>query len=151
MQPSNTQTEVKSEVQTETIDTTFLRVISGELPSHNIYEDEYTYAFLSIGPVTPGHTLVIPKKFSRNIYDTDTVTLGHCMNTISKLANHLRDTLGCAGMNVYQNNEVAGTQAIFHLHFHLIPRYGYDHFDTFPVDTKLVSELPEMQSKLQLS
>ncbi len=133
------------------IDQTFLKIIDGTIPSHRIYEDEYTYAFLSIGPNTPGHTLVIPKKHSRNIYDTDPETLGHIMATVSKVANHLRDVLHCDGMNVYQNNEVVGFQAVFHIHFHLIPRYAGDGFTSFPLNPELVPELENMQKRLQIN
>lgn len=135
---------------TEKIDDTFLKVISGELPSYKIYEDEYTYAFLSNGPNTSGHTLVIPKKHSRNIYDTDPETLGHIMNTISLVATHLRAVLKCDGMNVYQNNEVAGFQAVFHIHFHLIPRYIGDNLEHFPVNKSLIWELPNIHKITQM-
>jgi histidine triad (HIT) family protein len=137
-------------MQIENIDTTFLRIINGELPCHKIYEDEYTFVFLSNKPDTIGHTLVIPKKYSRNIYDTDTETLAHIMNTVSLIANHLRNVLKCDGMNVYQNNEVAGFQAVFHIHFHLIPRYTGDGLRSFPTNPNLISELDSTWNLLKM-
>ncbi|MEN9852487.1 MAG: hypothetical protein RI996_430 [Candidatus Parcubacteria bacterium] len=134
----------------EQIDTLFLKIIAGELPSFKIYEDQYTYAFLAAHPNSVGHTLVIPKKYSRNIYDTDPETLGHIMNTVSLVATHLRDVLACDGMNIYQNNEVAGFQAVFHIHFHLIPRYTGDGFAHFPINESLIAQLPDIHKKLQM-
>ena len=133
------------------IDTTFLKIIAGELPSAKIYEDEYTYAFLSIGPSTPGHTLVIPKIFARNIYDVSDETLSHVMNTVKKVANHLKDVLHCDGMNIHQNNEIAGGQAIFHLHFHLIPRYTDDGLVHWPINHELEKGINILAKKLKIN
>jgi histidine triad (HIT) family protein len=132
------------------IDTLFLKIITGELPSFKIYEDEYTYAFLAAHPNSVGHTLVVPKIHSINIYDTSPETLGHIMNTVSLVANHLRDALKCDGMNVYQNSEVAGFQAVFHIHFHLIPRYIGDNFQHFPINESLIPLLPEIHTRLRI-
>jgi histidine triad (HIT) family protein len=108
------------------IDETFLKIISGDLPSYKLYEDNYTYAFLSIGPVTKGHTLVIPKKFAENIYDVDEETLGHVMSTVKKMSLALKEALNPIGVNIHQNNESGAGQVVFHLHFHVIPRYRDD-------------------------
>jgi histidine triad (HIT) family protein len=107
-------------------DETFLKIINGDLPSYKIYEDEYTYAFLSIGPVSRGHTLVIPKKFAENIYDIDDDSLAHVMSTVAKLCRVIKKSLNPSGINIVQNNELGAEQAIFHIHFHVIPRYEND-------------------------
>lgn len=135
---------------TTPLDTTFLKVISGELPSHKIYEDEYTYAFLANRPVSAGHTLVVPKVHSENIYDTTPENLAYIFNTISKVAKHLKEILNCDGMNVSQNNEIAGGQAVFHIHFHLIPRYQDDNLELFPENIKLIQGLYEVQQKIKM-
>ena len=108
------------------IDTTFLKIISGELPSYKLYEDEYTYAFLSNQPVTRGHALVIPKIHARDIYDVSPESLAHILTTVKKVALAVKSTLKPIGMNIHQNNEVGGGQAVFHIHFHIIPRYEND-------------------------
>ena len=117
------------------IDKTFLKIISGELPSYKLYEDEYTYAFLSIGPVTRGHTLVIPKKFAENIYDIDDETLSHVMHTVKKMSLVIKKALNPIGINIHQNTEAGAGQVVFHLHFHVIPRYendGLGHWSPYP-------------------
>ena len=64
------------------MDCIFCKIIKGEIPSYKIYEDEYTYAFLDINPVSEGHTIVIPKKHVVNILDADNKTLSHVISTI---------------------------------------------------------------------
>ncbi len=108
------------------IDTTFLKIISGEIPSFKIYEDDNTYAFLSNQPVTRGHALVIPKVHAENIYDVSHESLAQILASVQKVALALKQTLNPIGINIHQNNEVGAGQAVFHIHFHIIPRYHND-------------------------
>lgn len=103
-----------------------MKIIRREIPAHIVYEDDETLAFLDVKPVNPGHTLVIPKKFAKNIFDVDEATLAAVMRTVQKVAYSLRETLGAEGINLHVNNEVAGGQAVFHLHVHVIPRFSND-------------------------
>jgi histidine triad (HIT) family protein len=108
------------------IDTTFLKIIKGDLPSYKVYEDEHTFVFLSNQPVTRGHSIVIPKIHAENIYDVSTESLAHIFSTVKKVSLAIKETLSPVGINIHQNNEVGAGQAVFHIHFHIIPRYDND-------------------------
>jgi histidine triad (HIT) family protein len=107
-------------------DTIFSKIIRGEIASEKIYEDADTFAFLDIAPNTPGHTLVIPKKAFGNVFDVDEETWKAVAHTTRKLAPIVRDAVGAQGMNINSNHEAEGGQEVFHLHFHLIPRFTDD-------------------------
>ncbi len=104
----------------------FCHIISGSQPSAKLYEDEFTLAFLDINPVAKGHTLVIPKTHSTNLYDIKDQDISAVAQTIVKITKALKKTLNCDGINVYQGNERAAMQVIMHTHFHIIPRYFED-------------------------
>jgi histidine triad (HIT) family protein len=110
-------------------DTIFSKIIRREVPATIIYEDEYTLAFLDNAPNVAGHTLVIPKKPVRNIFDTDEETLAHVMNAVRKVAPAVRDAVGAKGVHINSNHEHEGGQEVFHLHFHIIPRRTREEFD----------------------
>ena len=97
-------------------DSIFTKIINGDIPSHKIYEDEDTFAFLDISPITPGHTLVVPKKQVESLWDLDDDTYQKVMATAKKIAEHMRTRL---------NVEYVGVQVIGvdvpHAHVHLIP------------------------------
>ena len=107
-------------------ETIFAKIIRREIPADIVYEDEHTLAFLDVNPVNPGHTLVVPKKFARNILDVDKELLAAVMNTVQKISIALRETLGAEGINIHINNESAAGQLVFHYHVHVIPRYAGD-------------------------
>lgn len=107
-------------------ETIFSKIISGEIPSFKIYENDYVYAFLDISQVTKGHTLLVPKKVSANIFETDEETMKHIGVALPKVANAIKAAFNPAGLNIIQNNGEFADQSVFHLHFHLIPRYEND-------------------------
>lgn len=100
----------------------FAKIIRGELPSHKVYEDERTFAFLDIMPRAPGHTLVIPKSPARNILDVSPDDLANVMRIAQKIAQAAVKVFGADGITIQQFNEPAGGQVVFHLHVHIIPR-----------------------------
>ena len=105
----------------------FCKIVSGEIPCYKIYEDENFLAFLDINPVNPGHTLVIPKKHSRNVLEMDNnKTLGNLMLIVQKLSKQIKTALKSDGINIIMNNEPAAGQIIFHTHTHIIPRFLND-------------------------
>ncbi|QHW36805.1 HIT family protein [Staphylococcus ursi] len=108
---------------TETI---FSKIIAGDIPSFKVYENDYVYAFLDISQVSKGHTLLIPKKPSPNIYETDAETMKHIGEALPIVANAIKKTFNPDGLNVIQNNGEYASQSVFHIHFHLIPRYEND-------------------------
>lgn len=107
-------------------ETIFSKIITGEIPSFKIYENDYVYAFLDISQVTKGHTLLIPKKASPNIYETDEETMKHIAVALPKVANAIKAAFNPDGLNIIQNNGEFASQSVFHIHFHLIPRYEND-------------------------
>jgi histidine triad (HIT) family protein len=101
----------------------FAKILRGELPAHKLYEDDDTFAFMDIMPRGPGHCLVIPKKPSRNILDVDADSLAAVMRTVQKIAIAAKKGMGADGVTIQQFSEPAGGQIVFHLHFHIIPRF----------------------------
>ena len=101
----------------------FAKILRGELPSHQLYEDDETLAFMDIMPRGDGHCLVIPKRPARNILDVDADSLAAVMQTVQKLARAVKTAFDADGVTVQQFNEQAGGQIVFHLHVHVIPRF----------------------------
>lgn len=122
-------------------DTLFLKIASGEIGSHMIYEDDMTCAFLSIEPQTKGHTIVIPKTYAKDIYDIKDKELMSLILSVQKVAVILKRTLHADGINILQNNEPAAGQAVFHIHFHVIPRYNGDNLRHWPGNPTTQEEL----------
>jgi len=110
----------------------FMKIARHEAPAHIVYEDEDTIAFLSTGPIAPGHTLVIPKRPFRNIFDIDQQTLDAVMRTVRKVAPAIRDAVGANGVQINSNHEAAAGQEVFHLHMHIIPRHDRSEFEFWP-------------------
>ena len=104
-------------------DNVFAKILRGEIPSHKVYEDEHSYAFMDIMPRCDGHTLIIPKKPARNLLDVEFDSLGHTMATVQKIGRGVMKAFGADGISLLQFNEPAGGQVVFHLHFHIVPRY----------------------------
>ena len=107
-------------------DCIFCKIIKGEIPSIKLYEDEKTIAFLDIYPVAKGHTLIIPKNHSATLYDISIEDAEAVGATVSRVTKTVKKVLKCDGVNVYQGNEKAAMQEIFHVHFHVIPRFEDD-------------------------
>ena len=102
-------------------DNIFSKILRGEIPCHAVYEDEHTLAFMDIMPQAEGHTLVIPKAPSRNIFDADPTTFMWLMPTVQKIARAVKKAFHADGVRVFQFNEPAAGQTVFHLHFHVVP------------------------------
>ncbi len=107
-------------------ETIFSKIIRREIPAMIVYEDEYTMAFLDACPVNPGHTLVVPKKYFKNLYDIDDETLSHVARTVQKVAIAVKHAMQADGINIHQNNDPVAGQVIFHTHTHVIPRFKDD-------------------------
>jgi histidine triad (HIT) family protein len=107
-------------------DCLFCKIAAGEVDSEIVQEDEHTVAFMDINPWTRGHALVIPRNHSRNLYDVDDADLHHTLAAAKRLAQQMRDRLGCDGVNLLNSSERAAWQTVFHFHVHVIPRYDDD-------------------------
>lgn len=104
----------------------FCRIAAGTAESARIAEDERTLAFLNIAPAIEGHTLVIPKRHARNLFDINAADLEAVAVAAQRVALRLRSELGCDGISIFQSNEAAGWQTVFHYHVHVVPRYEGD-------------------------
>jgi histidine triad (HIT) family protein len=102
----------------------FAKILRGEIPSHKVYEDDDTVAFMDVMPQGPGHTLVLPKAASRNLFDADPATLGRLMQTVQVIARAVKAAFAADGVMVVQYNEAPAGQSVFHLHVHVIPRFA---------------------------
>ncbi len=101
----------------------FAKILRGEAPSVKVYEDEVSLAFLDVMPRAEGHTLVIPKVYARNLLDIEPEDLARFMPSVQKVAHAVRDGMKAEGISLQQFNEEPGGQQVFHLHFHVLPRW----------------------------
>lgn len=101
----------------------FAKILRGEIPSHKLFEDAETYAFMDVMPQGKGHCLVITKSSYRNILDAEPQNLAAVIATTQKLARAVKHAFDADGVTVMQFNEPASGQTVFHLHFHVIPRF----------------------------
>lgn len=106
----------------------FCKIIKGEIPSHKVYEDDKTFAFLDINPINEGHLLVIPKNHSTDITVMDESDLNACIGVAKTLGKKMLDVLDIDGFNIGINTKPAAGQIIFHSHVHVIPRLEDDGF-----------------------
>lgn len=104
-------------------DNIFTKIIAGDIPCHKIYEDEETLAFMDVMPQSDGHCLVIPKKGSRNLLDAEPMTLGNLIVVTQMIAKAAKTAFAADGIMIQQFNEAPAGQSVFHLHFHVVPRY----------------------------
>ncbi|TAH73869.1 MAG: HIT family protein [Anaerolineaceae bacterium] len=104
----------------------FCKIISGDIPSSVLYEDEDFKAIMDISPASRGHVIILSKKHFENLFELEDNVAARVLIVARKLAIAMKEELNCEGINLLQNNgEVAG-QSVFHIHFHLIPRYKGD-------------------------
>jgi len=88
-----------------------------------VYEDEYSLAFMDVMPQVPGHTLVIPKSAAENIHEIDPEALAHTVRTTQVVSNAVKQAFDAPGIMIAQLNGSAAGQTVFHLHFHILPRF----------------------------
>ncbi len=108
------------------MDCIFCKIVAGDIPSHKVYEDDATFAFLDISPASRGHTLVIPKQHTADLFNVPTHSLEAVGRTTQHIARQLQQVVQCDGLNVVQNNGSAAGQTVFHYHVHVIPRWQGD-------------------------
>jgi len=104
----------------------FEKIINREIPATIVYEDENTLAFMDIGPVIKGHTLVIPKTCYDSVAKTPDNVLAKLMRVCKRIAAAQIKGLGADGVNIIQNNGKVAGQVVPHIHFHVIPRFEGD-------------------------
>ncbi len=108
-------------------DCIFCKIIEGEIPSHKVYEDEDTLAFLDTNPTSKGHTLVVPKKHVETIDQAS--EMDYMWNALVKVSRAVEDAFEPEGLNISQNNGELAGQEVMHMHFHITPRYTGDEIE----------------------
>ena len=101
----------------------FGKIIRGEIPAHKVYEDADVLVMMDIFPQSKGHSLVIPKAPSRNLFDADPTVLARAIGHVQRVANAVHKALTPDGIRIAQFNEAPAGQSVFHLHFHISPVY----------------------------
>lgn len=106
-------------------DNIFARIIRGEIPAAKVFEDAHVLAFMDVFPQSRGHTLVVSKKSkARNLLDVEPEVLAHVIGDVQRVAKAIKAALKPDGIVLTQFNGAPAGQTVFHLHFHLIPRYA---------------------------
>ncbi|HXO21125.1 MAG TPA: HIT family protein [Thermoanaerobaculia bacterium] len=104
--------------------TIFDKILAGDIPSHRVYEDEHVLAFLDIGPLSVGHTLVIPKERRAHLHELSDDAAAALGRVLPRLCRAVLRATGATAYNVLQNNGAAAHQVVMHVHFHIIPKHG---------------------------
>ncbi|HEV2566010.1 MAG TPA: HIT family protein [Microvirga sp.] len=101
----------------------FAKILRGELPCHKVYETDRVLAFMDVMPRGNGHVLVIPKAKARNLLDVEPDDLAELAKAVQIVGKAAKKALSADGLTIQQFNESAGGQVVFHIHFHVIPRF----------------------------
>ena len=104
-------------------ETIFAKILRGEIPCHRVYEDDQVVAFLDVNPISRGHTLVIPKEPAVTIDALSDESAAAVGRVLPRIARAVIKATGARAYNVLQNNGPEAHQAVFHVHFHVIPKY----------------------------
>ncbi|MCA9632167.1 MAG: HIT family protein [Myxococcales bacterium] len=107
-------------------ETIFSKIIRGEIPCHKLYEDDLVLAFLDINPLSAGHTLVIPKQAVARVDELTDESAAAIGRVLPRLCRAVMRAVGCEDYNILQNNGAPAHQAVFHVHFHIIPKPSAD-------------------------
>ena len=104
----------------------FCKIIQGQIPCHKLHEDDHTLAFLDIGPLSTGHTLIIPKTHAVTLNDLDETHAAAIGRIAPKIGRAVQQATNTPGWNLLQNNGPVAGQVVMHVHFHIIPRNEND-------------------------
>ncbi len=107
-------------------DTIFGKILRGEIPCHRVHEDDRVLAFLDVGPLSKGHTLVIPKEPAETLDQLSDESAAAIGRVLPRLCRAVMKATGTSAYNVLQNNRPEAHQAVFHVHFHIIPKPNHD-------------------------
>lgn len=131
-------------------DCVFCRIVAGQIPATVVHEDEHTLAFMDIGQVNPGHTLVTVKAHAKDLYALDDGQAAAVARTSARVARAIRDAFEPEGLSVYQANGKPAGQTVFHYHVHLLPRHDADGMQlTWPVKNPPREKLEEYAAKIR--
>ena len=130
--------------------TVFDRILSGDIPCYRVYEDEHVLAFLDIGPLAEGHTLVIPKERKAHLHEISDESAAALGRVLPRLCRAVLAASGATHYNVLQNNGSEAHQVVMHVHFHIIPKLGGSGLGIRWPAGKLAAETAhELQAKMR--
>ena len=128
----------------------FCKMVAGEIPVAKVYEDEVVFAFLDIGPISDGHTLVIPKEHCARIHQCAPDVLADVALRLGKIAEAVVTAVNADGYNVLSNNGPAAGQVVDHLHFHVVPRKTGDGvFTEWPSYRYKAGQIEKLAAKIR--
>ena len=132
--------------------TVFHKIISGELPSYKLYEDDDFVVILDRFPAAAGHTLILPKIPAKDIFSLSDESAARLYPLAKRVATAVKAATGCDGINIIQNNGAASGQAVFYFHLHILPRFEGDdiRIKTTQHDPP-TEELAQIQNKIKAS
>lgn len=130
-------------------DCIFCKIARAELPAIKIFEDEATIALLTIEPVNPGHTLIIPKTHAANVFEATPELWGHVQETVRKVAHAVEKGTKADGVNINMNNREHAGQVVDHIHVHIIPRFKGDGLTHFPHHIRSENEGEPVAEKIR--
>lgn len=110
----------------------FCKIIAGDIPSHKIYENDHVVAFFDILPISPGHTIIVPKNHVADIEGLSDEEMSAMSLALKKIGKAVLDGLGVKGYSVFLDNKSAANQHVPHVHFHLVPRAEGDGLERWP-------------------
>lgn len=113
-------------------DCIFCKIIRGEIPCAQLYADDHVLSFMDIGPVNRGHALVVPREHHATIFDMPARLGTHVTEAAQRVGRAIMAVTGAEGLNIFQNNFAAAGQMVFHVHWHLIPRFPGDGHELWP-------------------
>jgi len=127
----------------------FCKIAAGDIPSATIYEDEEFRVILDLGPASHGHALILPKEHAQDVCVLPERLRAKVLSLAARIGAAMKQSLGCAGFNLVQNNGRPAGQTVFHFHMHVIPRYedGPDMVNWTPGTTN-PEELEALAEKL---
>ena len=128
----------------------FCRIVSGDIPSMKVYEDEQALVFMDIAGDVDGHMLAIPKKHVKNILDCDSVTLARIMEAVKRVSNHCIDNCGYDGVNLLNASDESAGQSVPHFHIHIILRKADDGIDAWPAFDGAKVDIKHTYEKLKM-
>lgn len=130
-------------------DNIFAKILRGEIPCHKVFEDDVALAFMDIMPRSPGHCLVIPRAPARNLLDIAPETLSALMTRVQLVALAAKKAMRADGITLQQFSEAAGGQEVFHLHFHVLPRWADTRMTPAPAPRVDHAILAEQAAKIR--
>ena len=131
-------------------DCVFCKMVAGQIPVTKIYQDEVVLAFLDIGPVSDGHTLVIPTTHVEKLHDCPAELLSRVASRLGRIARAVAAGTNSNGYNVLCNNGISAGQLVEHLHFHIIPRNTGDGlFNRWPAYKYQEGKIEQIAAKIR--